>query len=126
MLLELLDGEYSVYKFNVKQPIDKNILGKDFVSVTRTKDEISIVSVSGTMENYEKFESGWKILKIAGVLDFGLIGIISKISTILSNESIGIFVMSTYNTDYIMIKKENTERAIKALMENKYEVKNEM
>jgi hypothetical protein len=126
MLLELLDGEYSVYKFNIKQPIDKNIFGRDFVSVTKTQDEISIVAVSGTIEDYEKVEGCWKILKMMGILDFSLIGIISKISTILTNGNIGIFVMSTYNTDYIMIKKENIEKAINILIKNEYEIKNEM
>jgi hypothetical protein len=125
MLLELLKKEYVVYKFDKKHSIEKNIFENDFVAIIKTKDEISIVAVSGSLEDYEKIESGWKILKIVGMLDFSLIGIISKISTILANENIGIFVMSTYNTDYIMIKDENIEKAIKVLRKNKYEVRNE-
>jgi hypothetical protein len=113
MLLELLEKEYSVYKFGKKYSIKENIFESDFALIIKTKDEISIVAVSGSTEDYEKIESGWKILKVMGILDFSLIGIISKISTILANENIGIFVMSTYNTDYIMIKNENIEKAIK-------------
>jgi hypothetical protein len=63
-----------------------------------------------------------KYYKIKGILDFSLIGILSKISNILANEKIEIFVISTYNIDYIMIKKGNIEKAIKILTKNKYEV----
>jgi hypothetical protein len=125
MLLELLEEEYSVYKFDKNYSIDINIFKRDFVSVIKTKDEISIVAVSGSIEHYEKNENGWKILKIVGILDFNLIGIISKISTILANENICIFVMSTYNTDYIMIKGKDIEKAIKVLKRNKYEIQDE-
>jgi hypothetical protein len=125
MLLELLEKEYSVYKFDKNYSIDINIFESDFVSVIRTKDEISIVAISGSMEHYEKNETGWKILKIIGILDFSLIGIISNISTILAHENIGIFALSTYNTDYFMIKEKDIEKAIKVLRKNKYEIKDE-
>jgi hypothetical protein len=95
------------------------------LSLTKTKDELSIVAASGLIEQYDKAENGWRIIKIIGTLDFSLIGIISRISTILANENISVFVISTYNTDYIMVKKENIENAIKALRENDYEIKNE-
>jgi hypothetical protein len=125
MLLELFEGEYSVYKFDTEHQIDKSILEEDFLSLTRTKDELSIVTKSGSIEQYDKVEDGWRIIKIIGTLDFSLIGIISRISTILANENISVFVISTYNTDYIMVKRENIENAIKALRENDYEIKNE-
>lgn len=60
------------------------------------------------------------MLKIEGILDFSLIGILSKISTILANEKIGIFVVSTYNTDYILVKKENLEKAVESLKKENY------
>ena len=64
-----------------------------------------------------------KILRINGILNFNLVGILSKISTILANENISIFVMSTFNTDYIMVKKENIKNAIEILKKNNYEIK---
>jgi hypothetical protein len=124
MVLELLDKEYSIYKFNVKHQIDTNIFNNDFMSITKTKDEISIVAISGSLENFDKKEDGWKIFKINGVLDFSLIGIISKISTILANGGISVFVISTYNTDYIMVKKNNIEEAIKIFEKNNYVIEN--
>ena len=68
-------------------------------------------------------EDGWKAMRIEGELEFSLIGILSRISGILAAENIGIFAISTYNTDYILTKKENYERALSALKEEGYEVK---
>ena len=67
-------------------------------------------------------EDGWKGFRIEGVLDFSLIGILSKISTILAENKIGIFAVSTYNTDYILVKEENFERALSVLSEAGYEI----
>lgn len=65
-------------------------------------------------------EHGWKAFKIQGVLDFSLIGILSKISTLLADNKIGIFAISTYNTDYILVKQENYDKASKLLVEAGY------
>ena len=60
-------------------------------------------------------EDGWRAFRIAGVLDFSLVGILSKISGILAGEGIGIFAVSTYNTDYILVREEDFDRALNAL-----------
>ena len=67
-------------------------------------------------------DDGWKAFRIQGVLDFSLIGIFSKISTILAENKIGIFAVSTYNTDYILTKAENYEKALNALETAGYEI----
>ena len=125
MTFGLLNNEYSVYKFDIKQTIDTNIFSNDFISITKTEDEISVVAISGSFRNYCEVEANWRILKIIGTLNFNLVGIISKISTILANVGISIFVLSTYNTDYIMVKNEKINDAIRILKEFGYEFKNE-
>ena len=122
VLLILLDKDYSIYKFNMDFQIDNKILSNDFISITKTNDEISVVATTGLFEYYFKKEDDWKILKIDGILDFALTGIISKISTILANNGISVFVISTYNTDYIMVKKDKLEETIKVLEKNEYKV----
>ncbi len=67
-------------------------------------------------------DDGWRAFRIRGVLDFSLIGILSKLSGILADRGIGIFAVSTYNTDYILVKAENFDRALKALAEEGYTV----
>jgi hypothetical protein len=123
MVLELLEKEYSVYKFDPKYILKEEIIFDEFISITKTNEETSIVIQSGKLNEYIKMESGWKILKINGILDFSLIGILSKIGSILAKEKISIFVISTYNTDYIMIKEENIKKAMNVLIKNNYKIK---
>ena len=122
MVLKLLDKDYSVYKFNMNFHIDNDILNDDFISITKTNDEISVVAITGIFEHYVNREDNWKILKIDGILDFTLTGIISKISTILGNNGISVFVISTYNTYYIMVKQDKLEEAIKVLEKDEYRI----
>lgn len=118
MNLKLLKEEFSICK--VKQ-IDYNILVDEYVFIGKTAEEISLVCESSKIPNQiEAIENGWKCFKIEGILDFSLVGIISKISTILANESVGIFVVSTFNTDYFLVKEENIDKAIMALKNNDY------
>ena len=98
-------------------------LNDDFFFVGKTDDEISLVcKTSAVPASTVAREDGWKGFRIKGVLDFSLIGILSKISTILAENKIGIFAVSTYNTDYILVKKENFERALNVLSEAGYEI----
>ncbi|MBS5925464.1 MAG: ACT domain-containing protein [Clostridium sp.] len=91
---------------------------KNFISITRTEDELSIVCIDKNIPNEIKSEKGWRVLKVEGPLDFSLIGILSKISGILAKEKISIFVVSTFDTDYILVKEESLENSIKVLSDN--------
>ena len=94
---------------------------RDFYSITRTAEEMSIiVKESAAPEDVQK-ETGWRAFKIEGLLDFSQTGILSAISTILAGAGIPIFVLSTYNTDYIFVKEENLEKA-RELLAEKYNV----
>ena len=67
-------------------------------------------------------DDGWKAFRIQGVLDFSLIGILSKISAVLADNKIGIFAISTYNTDYILVKAENYSKALEVLADEGYQI----
>ena len=67
-------------------------------------------------------DDGWKGFRIQGILDFSLIGVLSRLSGILADHKIGIFAVSTYNTDYILVKKENFDRALNILASEGYTV----
>jgi len=69
-----------------------------------------------------KCEKDWRILRVEGPLDFSLIGILSSISTTLANKGISIFAISTYDTDYILVKDKKVDMAIDALSAEKYEI----
>ncbi|MCR5100632.1 MAG: ACT domain-containing protein [Butyrivibrio sp.] len=115
MRLKKIDENLTVCKINNSSAIDLNM---DFYSLTKTADEISLVcKTENAPTETIKREDGWKGFKIQGELDFSLIGILSPIAKLLADNSIGIFVVSTYNTDYILVKKEKYEQAL-SLLEN--------
>lgn len=122
MKMKLLSGEFVVCRLEAEDCVPTWIATKNFYSISRTEEELSIVCLDKNIPMEVKCEKEWKILKIEGPLDFSLIGILSKISTLLANEKISIFAISTYDTDYIMIKKEKLEEAIIVLNGNDIEV----
>lgn len=98
-------------------------LQADFCFVGRTDEEISLVcKTADAPAATTAREDGWRGFRIEGVLDFSLIGILAKISGILAERGIGIFVVSTFNTDYIFVKDENFDRAMAALSDAGYEI----
>jgi len=119
--LKKIDKDFSVSKIQNMNGVDFN---KEFVFLSKTDEEISLVCESCFVpENPIAVETGWKALKITGILDFGMIGIIAKISDILSHASVSIFVVSTYNTDYIFLKSFNYEKSIALLEKSGYTIK---
>ena len=120
MKLCKLPFDLSVCKLGDVSGID---LGKDFFFVGKTDEEISLVcKTEDVPADTTDRDDGWKGFRIEGVLDFSLIGILSKISGILADNKIGIFAVSTYNTDYILVKRENFERALEVLGKAGYEI----
>lgn len=120
LVLEKIDRELTVCKVDSVSRID---LDSEFYFLGKTDEEISLVTDSRFVpEITTDREDGWKGFRIKGILDFSLIGILSKISQILADNKIGIFAVSTFNTDYILVKKENFERALKALEEQGYKI----
>jgi len=121
MELLKLPYDFNVCKINSIKQLD---LTQEFVFISKTDDEISLVcEASKTPSNITACEPGWKALKIAGILDFGMIGVIAKISNILAEAKIGIFVVSTFNTDYIFIKTESFDRAVEELIRESYNIR---
>lgn len=120
MKLKKLSYELTVCKVKSTADLD---LEREFYFIGKTDEEISLVCKSeDTPEETIERDDGWKGFYIQGVLDFSLIGILSKISGILAQNKIGIFAVSTFNTDYILVKSENFERALKILAEERYEI----
>ena len=120
MTLKALPHALTVCKLADASEID---LKKDFYFLARTDEELSLVCrTEDTPANTAERDDGWRAFRIEGVLDFSLIGILSRLSAILAENRIGIFAVSTFNTDYILVKEENFERALDALSREGYTV----
>lgn len=112
-------------EFSVCQVEDYSFVNLDseYSFIGKTDEEKSLVCITSEVPpNVIQRDDGWKTLRIQGVLDFSLIGILSKIATVLANNNIPIFALSTYNTDYLLIKKENHEKAVKVLENTGYKI----
>ena len=114
MELKLLPYDLAICRLESTADVD---LSREFFFLGKTDEELSLVCraedvPSGTLA----CDAGWKGFRIQGVLDFSLIGILSKLTAVLAQNNIGVFAVSTYNTDYILVKSENCEKAENALV----------
>lgn len=113
--LKMLGGEFAVCKL---KSLKDAVLTGDFASLTVTDEEISLVCpAEDAPQDCLALERGWRCIKILGPLDFSLIGILSEVSAALAEKQISIFAVSTYNTDYILVKADRAEDAVNALKE---------
>lgn len=119
MNLKVVDGDFSVCKI---KSIDEVNFKDTFVFVSVTDEEISLVcNTAYVPKDCLAVEHGWKGFRIEGNLDFSLVGILSRISAVLAEHNISIFAVSTFNTDYVLVKEEQMYRAIEVLKENGYQ-----
>ena len=118
MKLKIIDKEFAICQ--VEKISDINF-DDEFLFIGKTDNELSLVCQSESIPKAAlKVDDGWVGFRIEGTLDFSLIGIISKISKILADSKIGIFTVSTYDTDYILVKKQSIQKANTTLRDNGY------
>ncbi|GIM30068.1 amino acid-binding protein [Clostridium polyendosporum] len=122
LTMKLLKERYGVCRLDKTELIPEWAKNSDFFSITRTSDELSIVCSQDNIPDDIKYEKDWRILEIQGPLDFSLIGILASISKILAQNGISIFAISTYDTDYILVKNKDIDNAIESLIKERYEV----
>ena len=120
MELKILDNKLKVIKLKPNETVPEIVYKQEFYSITKTDEELSIVVDEDVNILSNVVEYNWKAIKIVGTLDFSLIGILSKISTILAQAEISIYAISTYNTDYILVKDDKLEKTTKVLEQNGY------
>ena len=121
MDIKVIDKEFAVCKINDVTEVTFN---DEFCFVGKTDEEVSLVCSSEFVpKNTIVCDSGWRAFRIEGILDFSLTGILARAADILANAKIPIFAVSTYNTDYILIKNEFFQKALDVLKENNYVIK---
>jgi len=123
MKILALEGDYSVYRYAADSPLPKEALGNaPFSSVVRTDEELSVVRPSGELPGAEKEEEDWTLWKIEGPLDFGMIGVLASVTKPLAEAGVSVFTLSTFDTDYILWKKDKAAAAVRALRSAGFEV----
>jgi hypothetical protein len=113
--LTILSGSFAVCKLRADENIPSWALSGSFSSLTRTSGELSIVCPQELVPEGVQADKGWRSLRVEGKLDFTLIGILSSMTSTLAHAQVAVFVISTYDTDYIFVKESDLERAVGAL-----------
>ena len=113
MNIKKIPGTFSICKVSDYSQVNRDAV---FCFTGQTAEEKSLVCLTEHVpENTTEREDGWKAFRIQGMLDFSLIGILAKITSLLAENHIGIFAISTYHTDYILTRQEQYERALQVL-----------
>ena len=115
LTLELVAGSYAVCRLGASEPLPAWAGEGPFVSVTRTDAELSVVCPQEAVPTAVVAEPGWRCLRVVGPLGFGITGVLASLSGPLASSGVSIFVVSTYETDYLMVQERDLERALDAL-----------
>jgi hypothetical protein len=115
LTLSLLAGRYAVAKLPAGVAIPESATQGEFFSVTRTADELSLVTAERNVPAGAKVAEGWRVFKAHGPFEFNEVGVLAALTGALARENLGIFVVSTFDTDYLLVREENLHAAITAL-----------
>jgi hypothetical protein len=113
--LEVVEGSYAVCRLGPEEALPGWAGQKPFVSITRTDAELSVVCPEASVPSGVRAERGWRCLRVAGPLGFGVTGILASLAGPLASSGVSIFVVSTYDTDYLMVQDRDLERGKDAL-----------
>jgi len=113
--LSVFEGRFAVCRLSAQAEIPGWALDEPFFSITRTPDELSIVCPERSVPAGEACEKGWNCLKVQGPLDLSMTGVMASLAAPLAEAAISIFTISTFDTDYLLVKEEEFESAILAL-----------
>jgi hypothetical protein len=125
MKLIVLEGDLAVARLPASDPIPTWAASGSLTSITRTAEELSVVCAAAAVPASVQAERGWRCLRVAGRLDFSLTGVLASISGPLAAANVSIFALSTYDTDYVLVRGERLAAASEALSAAGHEVINE-
>ncbi|OXM53043.1 amino acid-binding protein [Amycolatopsis thailandensis] len=125
LAIDVRPGEYAVARLAPDAPVPANLLDPGepvLISVTRTPEELSVICPAGLAPAGATIEDGWRLLSVRGPLAFTLTGIIAALSSELAAAGVALFSLSTFDTDHVLVRGSELERAVKALRESGHEV----
>jgi len=122
--LTLLEQTFTIHQLAPGADVPAAALNIPFAALTRTDDELSLVLPDSVEIKSDKSEAGWACFKVEGPLEFDLVGVLAGISSVLAEAGVPIFAVSTFDTDFILVKREQVQAARDVLMSAGYQVYN--
>lgn len=121
MKIKLLDGRVAIARLPPDAPTPGWAVGS-FVSITRTEHELSIVAGEELVPGGLLAQRGWRLFEVRGPIDFSEVGVLASLAGPLAAAEVSVFVVSTFDTDYLMVQETSLERAIETLMSAGHEI----
>jgi len=122
LTLSILPEGFAICKLRVEEEVPYWVLSSGFFSVTRTPEELSIVCFESNIPMELKSVRGWRCIKVLGRLDLTLVGILASLASALASAGVSVFAVSTYDTDYLLVRKEDLAKAVSALRKSGHTV----
>jgi uncharacterized protein len=113
--LTVLGERLSICRLNAGEEIPAWATGGPFFSVTRTRDELSVVCPEDVVPESISRARGWRALKLEGPFDLSIVGILASVASPLAEAGASIFAVSTFDTDYVLVKEEQLDLAVDTL-----------
>jgi hypothetical protein len=115
LTLLVVDGTFAVCRLTGGSPIPPWAIGERLFSLTRTADDLSIICDQDAVPEGIRCERGWRCLRVAGTMPFAVVGVLASLSAPLADAGISVFAISTFDTDYLLVKETDFEKSIGAL-----------
>jgi hypothetical protein len=120
--LSVLDSTFTIHSLSEEQAIPAAVLSSNFYFIGKTHDELSLVVKEDIVIDAIESDYDWRVLEVLGPLNLSMVGIMAQISAVLAAARISIFVVSTFETDYFLVKSETLSKAVAALKKARYDV----
>lgn len=120
--LSVLDATFTIHSLSEEQSIPASVLSSDFYFIGKTYGELSLVVKQDIVIQSLESDYDWRVLEVLGPLNLSMVGIMAVISAILAAAKISIFVVSTFETDYFLVKSDSLAKTVAALKKARYEV----
>lgn len=115
LALRVHPGLHCICRFGPAEPLPAWTGRAKFCSITRTHDELSVVCDEEAVPSHVQADRGWRLLGVQGPLDLTMVGVLARLATTLADASVSIFAISTYDTDYLLVRDSDLLRAVSAL-----------
>ena len=122
LTLKLIEETFAIHSLPANSKVPLEVFDAEIYFIAKTYEEVSIVLPESVKIASDDVEPDWQAFEVVGPLDFLLTGILSSISSVLAKEKISIFAISTFDTDYILVKSNKVAQAITALRSNDYQI----
>jgi hypothetical protein len=113
--LTVVDGIFAVCRLGAEAPIPSWATAGSFFSITRTADELSVVCGQDAVPEGVVGERGWRCLRVAGTMPFSVVGVLASLAAPLAEAGISVFAVSTFDTDYLLVKEKDLTAALDTL-----------